>query len=67
MCPACITTAALLVAGATSAGGLTALAMKKLRAKTGGKIIDPTTQTAGEQHGSSGCFKDLDGHLWELT
>ncbi|MGH7857500.1 MAG: hypothetical protein ACREQY_09230 [Candidatus Binatia bacterium] len=30
MCPACITTAALLVAGATWAGGFTALVVKKL-------------------------------------
>jgi len=32
MCPACIATMALAVAGTTSAGGLTALAMRKLRA-----------------------------------
>jgi len=31
MCPACLTTAALVLAGATSAGGLTTLAVKKLR------------------------------------
>jgi hypothetical protein len=35
MCPACIATAALVVAGAMSAGGKTALVEKKLRAKTG--------------------------------
>jgi hypothetical protein len=34
MCPACFTTAALVFAGASSAGGLTALAVKKLRAGT---------------------------------
>jgi len=33
MCPVCLTTAALVVAGATSASGLTALAVKKLRAR----------------------------------
>jgi predicted dithiol-disulfide oxidoreductase (DUF899 family) len=33
MCPACIASAAWIVASATSAGGLTALAIKKLRAK----------------------------------
>ena len=33
MCPACIGTLALAVAGATSAGGLTALAVKTLRAR----------------------------------
>jgi hypothetical protein len=31
MCPACLTTAALVLAGTTTAGGLTALALKKLR------------------------------------
>jgi len=34
MCPACITTVALMVAGTASTGGLTALVVKKLRAKT---------------------------------
>jgi hypothetical protein len=32
MCPACLTTVALIAAGATSAGGLTALGVKTLRA-----------------------------------
>jgi hypothetical protein len=45
MCPACIATMALIVASATSTGGLTALAMKTLRAKTGARDTDPTTQT----------------------
>jgi hypothetical protein len=45
MCPACLATMALIVAGATSTGGLTALAMKTLRAKTGARGTDPTTQT----------------------
>jgi hypothetical protein len=49
MCPAGIPTGALVDAAATLAGGLTALAMKTLRAKAGAKIIDPTTQTGGEQ------------------
>jgi hypothetical protein len=43
MCPACFATMALIVAGATSTGGLTALAMKTSRAKIGAKIIDPIT------------------------
>jgi hypothetical protein len=51
MCPACITTAALIAAGATTTGGLTALVVKKLRAKTGAKSIEPKTK--GEQNGSS--------------
>jgi hypothetical protein len=50
MCPACITTAALIAAGATTTGGLTALVVKKLRAKTGAKSIDSKTQTKGEQN-----------------
>jgi hypothetical protein len=35
MCPACFTTAALMVAGTTSAGGLTAFAVRKLRGRRG--------------------------------
>jgi hypothetical protein len=33
MCPVCIATAAYIATGATSAGGLTALAIRKARAK----------------------------------
>lgn len=33
MCPACIATAAIVTAGTTSAGGLTALVVKKFRSK----------------------------------
>jgi hypothetical protein len=40
---------ALVVTGAMSAGELTGLAMKMLRAKAGAKIIDSTTQSGGEQ------------------
>jgi len=53
MCPACLTTVALMVAGVTSAGGLTALAVKKLRAKTDAKNINPESLTQGGQDGSS--------------
>jgi hypothetical protein len=45
MCPACLATAALIVAGATSGGGLAALAIKKLRGTAGATEADPTTQT----------------------
>ena len=38
MCPVCLTTAALAVAGATTAGGLTALTVKVLRVKAGLKV-----------------------------
>jgi pimeloyl-ACP methyl ester carboxylesterase len=34
MCPACLTTTALIVAGATSTGGLTAFAVATLRSLT---------------------------------
>jgi len=53
MCPACLTTATLLVAGATSTGGLTALVVKKLRAKTGANSTNPTTESKGDQRGSA--------------
>ncbi len=37
MCPACLTTMALIAASTSSTGGLTALAMKKLRGQAGQK------------------------------
>ena len=45
MCPECLATEALVVADATSAGGLTALVVKTLRAKTGARSTDLTTRT----------------------
>ena len=51
MCPACITTFALIASSATSTGGLTALVAKKLRAKTNVKKINPKIQTKGEENG----------------
>jgi hypothetical protein len=39
MCPVCITTMALVVAGATSSGGLTAFAVKRFNPKNGAKKI----------------------------
>ena len=39
MCPVCISTMALMVAGATSTSGLTALAVKKFYPKNGAKKI----------------------------
>jgi len=44
MCPACLTTVALMIAGATSTGGLTLLAAKKLRARLGAGKPDPKTK-----------------------
>ena len=52
MCPACITTVALIVAGVTSTGDLTALVVKKRRAKTGAHNIDAARQPKGEQNES---------------
>jgi hypothetical protein len=49
MCPICLATAALVVAGATSTGGLIALAVEKTRSgRTGVKSNDPTSHTGGE-------------------
>ena len=42
MCPACFATMALAAAGGASAGGLTALARRKLRTRTGAKIRKAT-------------------------
>lgn len=47
MCPACIATFVLIAASATSAGGLTALAAKKL------KKLESKTQNKGERYGYS--------------
>ncbi len=53
MCPVCLTTAGLAVTGATSAGGLTTLLVKRLRARTGANKINPTTVLKGIHDGSS--------------
>jgi hypothetical protein len=45
MCPACLASAAWLIAGTASAGGLTAVAVKRLRSKRRG-----ATAASGE-HG----------------
>jgi hypothetical protein len=52
MCPACLATAALAVAGVTSAGGLTTLVGRKLRTRIGANRINPTTGIKGDQYGS---------------
>jgi hypothetical protein len=57
MCPACLATAALIAAGATAAGGVTATLVKKLRPKGGAPTdrrgTDPTTQKKGLDHESA--------------
>ena len=40
MCPACFTTVALIAAGASSSGGLTALVVRALGAKSGAENVD---------------------------
>ena len=50
MCPACLTTVALMVTGASSTGGLTALVVKKLRTKSGAKSTNPANESKGDQH-----------------
>jgi hypothetical protein len=40
MCPACLTTVALIAAGASSTGGLTAFVMRTLRGKSGAENAD---------------------------
>ena len=39
MCPACLTTLALIAAGAGSAGGLGAVVVPRIHAKTAGKEL----------------------------
>jgi hypothetical protein len=62
MCPACLTTLALIATGATSTGGLTALAMKMSRGKnTRNKAIsnvgERRTQDVNEHHHKpENCF-----------
>lgn len=53
MYPACIATAALVAAGATSTGGLIALVVMKLPARTGEKSIDPKSEKGGAHDESS--------------
>ncbi len=50
MCPACIATMALILAGATSTGGLTAIVVRKLQANTGVKKIGMITDSKGEEN-----------------
>lgn len=49
MCPACFATAAWVVAGATSAGGLTALVVKKFRAGPAAAGSQAPTSGTGER------------------
>jgi hypothetical protein len=52
MCPVCIGTVALVAAGTTSTGGLTALLVRKLFNKNAKKSM-PTHKVKGVEHGST--------------
>jgi len=58
MCPACLTTVALIAAGASSSGGLGALVLKTLRGKAGAESgkSQPKPET---DHSDAPAF---DGH-----
>jgi predicted dithiol-disulfide oxidoreductase (DUF899 family) len=68
MCPACLATAALAVAGATSAGGLTAFAVTVLRNRRpfnpdfgrGPETPQPDQHQDGEMFGLSAFIRDGD-------
>ena len=54
MCPACLATAALAVAGVTSTGGFGAfLAQKLLRTGVGAEDFQLRMQPEGEDHGTT--------------
>lgn len=44
MCPACMTTAALIATGATSAGGLIGVLAVKLRPRGSGSTVEKTAE-----------------------
>ena len=48
VCPVCIATMTLIIAGTTSTGGLTTLVVQKLRAKNSAKKISP--QPKAKEH-----------------
>jgi hypothetical protein len=60
MCPACLTTLALIVTGATSTSGLTALAMsrrKNTRKETISNVCERRTQDVNQHdHKTENCF-----------
>ena len=49
MCPVCITTVAPIITGTTSTGGLTAFAVKQLRARAHAGELKASTQFKGGQ------------------
>jgi len=59
MCPACLTTVALIAAGASSTGGVGAFVMRTLRGKGGSKNGEPEIDldsTAGSYTATGGSL-----------
>jgi hypothetical protein len=56
MCPACLTTVALIAAGASSTGGLAALVMRTLRGKSGAENVDGESKQEIEPCGATGSY-----------
>ena len=50
MCPACVTTIALIATGATSTGGLAAFVTTTLRDRVETVKVSPETNLQGEDH-----------------
>jgi hypothetical protein len=61
MCPFCLASIGMIVAGATSAGGLTALAMKLSRKKNDAKEIPNPFSKASEPDLAPGRTRTADG------
>ena len=57
MCPACMTSIALIAAGGSSAGGLAVFAMTKFRAKTGASRSPRNMESEGDSSGSTARYQ----------
>jgi hypothetical protein len=63
MCPACLTTAALLAAGASSSGGLTAFVIGMFRAKGGPMNADQQPKPELEPSNPTESYAATSGSL----
>jgi len=63
MCPACLTTVALIAAGASSTGGLTAFVMRTLRAKSGAENADLQPKPEIEPCSPTESYPETNGSL----
>jgi len=63
MCPACLTTVALIAAGASSTGGLTAFVMRTLRGKSGAENADRQPEQEIKPCGPTGSYPATSGSL----